>query len=89
MAGWHWRNTMKPVRFFKFDARAAFTLLLVLLHPREYTLALFLGFLFLSYVLERKGLSMAAATRAFRSWIVGSYRPPGWKTQKRRIHDSG
>ena len=25
---WHWRNTMKPVRFFNFDGRAGFFLVL-------------------------------------------------------------
>ena len=29
---WHWRNTMRPVRFLAFDARAALPLPLLLVH---------------------------------------------------------
>ena len=34
---WHWRNSMRPVRFFAFDARAAFPFFLLLLYARLIT----------------------------------------------------
>ena len=89
MADWHWRNTMKPARFFKFDARAGYAVLILLLHFRTYTLAAVVLFLVFTWLLERQGLSMASAYRAFRSWICGPYRPPYWATKRRRMIDNG
>ena len=37
---WHWRNSMKPVRFFNFDGRAGFFLVLFIVHARLSTLIL-------------------------------------------------
>ena len=64
--GWHWRNTMKPVRFFQFDARAGFFVVLLLVHFRTWTFVLLLTVLMIFYLLERKGLSFSAALRALR-----------------------
>jgi len=86
---WHWRNTMKPVRFFIFDARAGLFVVILLVHFRLWTLYLFLTMLGIFNLLERKGLSFAAAMRAMRAWIIGPYRP-GWLwIRKRPLHDSG
>jgi intracellular multiplication protein IcmT len=87
--GWHWRNTMKPVRFFQFDARAGFFIILVLMHARIWTVALMIGVLFIFWILERKGLSFAAAMRALRSWFIGNYRPAWAYTRRRKLLDSG
>lgn len=87
--GWHWRNTMKPVRFFQFDARAGMFVVLVLVHARTWTLMLLLAVLGTFWFLERKGMSFSAAIRALRSWIVGPVRP-GWIwTRKRKLLDTG
>ena len=72
---WHWRYSMKPVRFFMFDARAAITLPVLILYFRLTTLVLTLmNFMFFRF-LEQKGLTFPAALRNFRSWIVGKNRP--------------
>lgn len=89
MANWHWRNTMKPVRFFQFDARASFFLILMLVHARLWTLYLLIAVNLLFWLLERKGLSFASAMRAFRLWIVGNYRPAWVFSRRRKLLDTG
>lgn len=86
---WHWRNSMKPVRFFQFDARAGFFVVLVLVHARLWTLMLMLSILIFFWILERKGLSFSAALRSFRFWLVGAYRPAWIWTRRRRLRDTG
>jgi intracellular multiplication protein IcmT len=86
---WHWRNTMKPVRFFQFDARSAIFLMLVLVHARLWTLELMIIVMCIFWVLERKGLSYAAALRALRLWFVGNYRPAWIYTRRRKMLDTG
>ena len=86
---WHWRNTMKPVRFFQFDARAGFFIVLVLVHARLWTFVLMLLVLFIFWLLERKGLSFAAALRALRLWLIGPKRPAWIYTRKRKMIDTG
>jgi intracellular multiplication protein IcmT len=86
---WHWRNTMKPVRFFQFDARAGFFIVLVLVHARFWTLGLMIGVFAVFWILERKGLSFAAAIRALRTWFVGRYRPAWVYTRRRKMLDIG
>lgn len=86
---WHWRNTMKPVRFFMFDARAGLFVLLLLVHARLWTLYLLITVLVVFNLLERKGLSFSAALRGLRLWLTGPYRP-GWvKSRRRKLLDTG
>lgn len=89
MRGWHWRNTMKPVRFFGFDARAGFFVILVLIHARMWTFGLMLSVLVIFWILERKGLSFASAIRALRRWLTGAHRPAWIWTRKRKMTDTG
>ena len=84
-AGWHWRNSHKTPRFWKFDARAGATILLVLLMPRRWTLMLFILTMVAFWILERKGLSFRAAIRAFRVWIIGPKRPAYVWTSRRKM----
>ena len=86
---WHWRNTMKPVRFFHFDARAGIFLVLVLVHARLWTFTLFITFTTIFWLLERKGLSFAVAMRAARVWVLGPYRPAWIKHKRRKFLDTG
>ncbi len=86
---WHWRNTMRPVRFFGFDARASIIAPILLFYPRVSTVIFSLMLLFLFRQLERRGLSFPAALRAFRAWVIGKYRP-GWvSAQKSTFKDYG
>ena len=89
MSGWHWRNTMKTVRFFTFDARAGLFVALLLVHFRIWTLILLFTMLMVFYLLERKGLSFPDALRALRVWLIGTKRP-GWIwTRRRKLQDTG
>ena len=87
--GWHWRNSMKPTRFFKVDARAAAAWIIVLVHFRKWTvlLAIILNVLFV--LLERRGLTFSSSLRAFRSWLIGEHRPGIVWTSKRKFKDTG
>jgi len=86
---WHWRNTMKTVRFFIFDARAGFFVVLVLVHARLWTLMLAIGVMTVFYLLERKSLSFPAALRSARVWIIGSRRPAWIYSRRRKLQDTG
>ena len=86
---WHWRNSMRTVRFLAFDARSAIPIPLLLVYFRTSTVILtILTLLFFRY-LEQKGLTVPAAVRSFRSWIVGKDRP-GWiSVQRKKFIDYG
>jgi len=87
--GWHWRNTMKPARFFILDGRAVFFVVLVLVHARLWTIYLLVIVGIVLWILERRGLSFAAALRSVRLWLIGDHRP-AWIYSRRRIFlDSG
>lgn len=86
---WHWRNTMKVVRFFNFDARAGFFLVLVLVHARLWTFLTLIGVMMVFYLLERKGLTFPAAMRALRVWIIGPERPAWIMTRRNKLTDTG
>jgi len=86
---WHWRNTMKTVRFFQFDARAGLFAAFVLVHARIWTLCLLVLVLAFFSLLERKGLSFPAAIRAIRLWLIGPYRPAWIWTRRRKLLDTG
>ncbi len=80
---WHWRNSMQPVRFFAFDARAAAPIPLLLVYFRWSTFTLMVVTLIVFRILENKGLTVPSALRNLRSWITGDDRP-GWLPVKRR-----
>ncbi|MCD8571665.1 MAG: IcmT/TraK family protein [Alphaproteobacteria bacterium] len=86
---WHWRNNMRIVRFFMLDARAALPFLLLLVYLRWSSVILAVIFTTIFYLLERKGLTFAAALRNLRQWIVGRNRP-GWiSIHRKRFTDWG
>jgi hypothetical protein len=86
---WHWRNTMRTVRFLAFDARAAMPLPLLLVYARTSTLVLTIITLMVFRQLERKGLTFPSAIRNLRSWMLGSNRP-GWvAAQNKKFTDFG
>lgn len=86
---WHWRNSMRPVRFFGFDARAAFPFLLLLVYARLITLVLAIISTILFYFLEKYGLTFDAAIRRLRSYISGQKRPALMTFRLRRLKDYG
>jgi intracellular multiplication protein IcmT len=86
---WHWRNSMRPVRFFSMDARAAIAWFVVLfyLRPISIIIAIFVTMIF--SCLEKKGLSFPSALRAFRGWFLGQKRPGWYAMRKRKMVDYG
>jgi intracellular multiplication protein IcmT len=88
-ANWHWRNSMRPVRFFSLDARAVIPFMVLLVYIRPVSLFIAVVTTTLFWFLERRGLTFPCALRAFRSWIVGQKRP-GWvSVRHRRLRDYG
>ena len=86
---WHWRISMRPVRFFAIDARAAGFLFFFLLHMRLWTLILCVSVMVVFWLLERKGLTFDSSIRAGRSWILGGKRPAWLWIRKRSTIDYG
>jgi intracellular multiplication protein IcmT len=88
-ANWHWRNSMRPVRFFNLDARAALPFFVLLVYFRPITLFLTIVITTAFYFLERRGLTFPSALRALRVWLIG-YNRPGWLgLRHRRMRDFG
>lgn len=86
---WHWRNTMRPIRFFGLDARAVipFTLWLVYLRPVTIVLTILSTALFV--ILEKQGLTFPAAMRKFRRMMISDIRPGKSMFRYRRMQDFG
>ncbi|MCK5284126.1 MAG: IcmT/TraK family protein [Alphaproteobacteria bacterium] len=80
---WHWRNSMRVVRFFAFDARAAIPIPLLLVYARLSTLILTIITMIVFHILEQKGLTFPSAIRSLRSGLVGDNRP-GWLSAHRK-----
>ena len=78
----HWRDSARPTRFFFVDYRAAFPLLLFLLHIKLWTFAaamISMGFLAL---LERYGFTVNVFFRWLRSIFAGPRKLalPWWRS---------
>lgn len=80
---WHWRNAMRPVRFFALDARAAIPFFITLFHFRLVTVSLTIILTTVFVILERRGLTFDASLRAFRCWLLGQKRH-GWISYNRK-----
>ncbi len=86
---YHWRNSMKPIKFFALDARAAASFFLVVLHMRLWTLYLCIVITTGFSIVERNGYTVPSALRAIRSWVVGRKRPAWMYTRKNKLIDYG
>ena len=86
---WHWRNSMRVVRFFAFDSRSAVPLPILLVYFRWSTLILMISSLLFFRFLEQKGLTVPAAVRNFRAWFVGKDRPGLAQVKRRYFQDFG
>ena len=77
----HWRDSARNPRFFMVDYRAAFPLLLFLLHIRlwSFVVAVFVTIFFA--LLERYGFTATVFLRWFRSNLAGPHKisAPWWK----------
>ncbi|OUT92527.1 MAG: hypothetical protein CBB87_01960 [Micavibrio sp. TMED27] len=70
---WHWRNSMKPARFFNFDGRAAWPLPLLLIYPRTSTIVIAVINMIIFRMLEKRGLTFPAALRVVRTSLVAFF----------------
>jgi intracellular multiplication protein IcmT len=86
---WHWRNSMRPVRFFNLDARAAMPYCFLLVYARWVTLFICIVSTALFIFMERRGLTFPSALRAFRVFLLGSFRPGLNLLRQRRFKDYG
>lgn len=86
---WHWRNTMRPVRFFNLDARAGLPFFVLIIYARPITLVVTIILTTIFWFVERKGLTFPSALRAFRVWMIGYDRPAWISLRRRRMKDFG
>ena len=66
---WHWRNTMKPVRFFAVDARAAIPFFILIFYFRWVTFILAIVSTILFIALEKRGADLSECFTCF-SFVV-------------------
>lgn len=88
-ANWHWRNSMRPVRFFGLDARAAIPFIILLFYIRPVTIALTIITTIVFLMMEKRGLPFDAALRTFRTWLLGQKRAAWISYRRRRMVDFG
>jgi intracellular multiplication protein IcmT len=86
---WHWRNSMRPIRFFGLDARSASPFVLLLPYARLSTLILAILVVAFFLFLEKRGLTFPAAMRATRTLIFGNIRPALMTFRHRKLKDFG
>lgn len=89
MGEWHWRDTMRVIRFFSLDARAVAPFIFLLVYLRPITLVVCLLSTLAFRFLEKKGLSVPDAFRALRVWFIGLARPAVLPIHKRKFNDYG
>jgi intracellular multiplication protein IcmT len=82
-SNWHWRDSMRPVRFINMDARAAIPFCFLLIYFRPITIFLVIVSTIVFVLLEKRGLTFPSALRSLRSWLNGQKRP-GWTARRRR-----
>jgi intracellular multiplication protein IcmT len=77
----HWRDSARAARFFLIDYRAAFPLLLAILHIRVWTFAAAIITMFFLALLERYGFTVTVFLRWLRSTLAGPHKVaiPWWK----------
>ncbi len=67
----HWRDSARPARFLIFDAKAAFPLLLFLIHIRMWTFIVAVVAMSFFTLLNKYGFSVEVFLRWFRSLLAG------------------
>ena len=79
--GAHWRDSARSARFFIVDYRAAFPLVLFLLHIRLWSFIVAIVATFFFSLLERYGFTVTVFLRWTRNWLAGPRKiaSPWWK----------
>lgn len=77
----HWRDSARHPRFFFVDARAAFPLILFLVHIRLWTFVLAIVTMTFFFFIERAGVRLGVFLRLVRTFLAGSHKTasPWWK----------
>ncbi len=86
---WHWRDSMRTIRFLSFDGRVAFLIPVWLLYLRWSTIIISFIVFYVFRFFENRGLSFPAAIRALRSWLVGRERPGLLRSGRHEFIDWG
>ncbi len=74
MANGFWRDSARSARFFMVDAKAAFPLLLFLVHIRWWTFWVAIATMTFFWILERFNFSVPIFLRFMRSFCAGKIR---------------
>jgi len=77
----HWRDSARNPRFFIIDARAAFPLLLFLVHIRVWSFVLAVSVMLFFGLIEHYGFSLTVFLRWVRTLLAGPRKiaVPWWK----------
>lgn len=86
---WHWRNTMRPVRFFGLDARSAIPYTFLIVYFRPITLILAIVTTIAFFIMEKQGLTFPAAMRKIRRGLLSDVRPGITSFRHRTFKDFG
>ncbi|OGT63682.1 MAG: phosphoesterase [Gammaproteobacteria bacterium RIFCSPHIGHO2_12_FULL_45_9] len=78
----HWRDSARPIKFFIWDGRAAFPVLIFILHMSLLTFIIAFGLIVFLSILNRYGFTPMVFFRWFRSLISGNRKLsiPWWMT---------
>jgi intracellular multiplication protein IcmT len=76
----HWRDSARSARFFMFDARAAFPIIIFLMHIKFWTSMMVLISCVFFAIIERYGFTVPVFFRWLRVFFAGPYRfsKPWW-----------
>ncbi len=75
----HWRDSALTPKFFIIDARAAFAVVIFLLHPSFLSLSICFGVIVILSVLHYLKLPIPVAMRLLRSFITGPRKNIGYR----------
>lgn len=67
----HWRDSARSVRFFIWDGKSVFPIIIFLMHMRIWTLVVALVTMMFFTILNRYGFSPIVFLRFLRSFIAG------------------
>ena len=78
----HWRDSARPVKFFMWDGRAAFPVVIFILHISWWTLGLTIVLIAFFSILNRYGFTPMVFFKWARSAIAGPRKMaiPWWMT---------
>lgn len=76
----HWRDSARPIKFFIWDGKAAFPMVLFLMHIRLWTFIVAVATMMFFTILNRYGFSPMVFLRWARSSIAGKRKiaTPWW-----------